>query len=146
MPIGSLSGKYRTVLEPPWTIGTLQELLGPFRSVRGLTGRLPIHMSSTLTHLQCSRPTCGTLYDHTAPRNLCPQCQGPLLARYDLSAARRTLTREALATRPASMWRYEEVMPGAPPVTLGEGMTPLLRAGRLSDHRLVEGGVALSTE
>ena len=91
-------------------------------------------MPSTLTHLQCSRPTCGTVFDHTAPRNLCPQCQGPLLARYDLSAARRTLTREALATRPASMWRYEEVMPGAPPVTLGEGMTPLLRAGRLAQH------------
>jgi threonine synthase len=46
----------------------------------------------------------------------------------------RTLTREALATRPASMWRYEEVMPGAPPVTLGEGMTPLLRASRLGQH------------
>ena len=91
-------------------------------------------MPSTLTHLQCSRPTCGTVFDHRTPRNLCPQCQGPLLARYDLSAARRTLTREALATRPASMWRYEEVMPGAPPVTLGEGMTPLLRANRLGQH------------
>ena len=91
-------------------------------------------MPSTLTHLQCSRPTCGTVFDHTTPRNLCPRCQGPLLARYDLSAARRTLTREALATRPASMWRYEEVMPGAPPVTLGEGMTPLLQAVRLGQH------------
>ena len=91
-------------------------------------------MPSTLTHLQCSRPTCGAVFDLTAPRNLCPQCQGPLLARYDLSAARRTLTREALATRPSSMWRYEEVMPGAPAVTLGEGMTPLLRAGRLAQH------------
>jgi threonine synthase len=29
------------------------------------------------------------------------------------------------------MWRYEEVMPPATPVTLGEGMTPLLHAGRL---------------
>ena len=56
------------------------------------------------------------------------------MARYDLSAACRTFTREALATRPASMWRYEEVMPGAPPVSLGEGMTPLLRAGRLAQH------------
>src|SRR6185503_12000148 len=91
-------------------------------------------MPSTLTHLQCSRPACGTVFDHRAPRNLCTQCQGPLLARYDLSAARRTLTREALATRPASMWRYEEVMSGAPPVTLGEGMTPLLRASRRGQH------------
>ena len=29
------------------------------------------------------------------------------------------------------MWRYEEVLPGATPVTLGEGMTPLLHARRL---------------
>jgi len=29
------------------------------------------------------------------------------------------------------MWRYEEVLPGATPVTLGEGMTPLLHARRM---------------
>jgi threonine synthase len=32
------------------------------------------------------------------------------------------------------MWRYEEIMPAAPPVTLGEGMTPLLHAPRLGEH------------
>jgi threonine synthase len=32
------------------------------------------------------------------------------------------------------MWRYEEVMPAATPVTLGEGMTPLLHARRLGEH------------
>jgi len=32
------------------------------------------------------------------------------------------------------MWRYEEVLPGAPPVTLGEGMTPLIHAQRLGDR------------
>ena len=32
------------------------------------------------------------------------------------------------------MWRYEEVLPDAPPVTLGEGMTPLIRAGRLGER------------
>jgi len=32
------------------------------------------------------------------------------------------------------MWRYEEVLPGARPVTLGEGMTPLLHARRLGAH------------
>ena len=88
-------------------------------------------MSSTLTHLQCSRPECATVFDLTVPRNLCSKCQGPLLARYDLATARRTLTRDALTARAASMWRYEEVMPSAAPVTLGEGMTPLLRADRL---------------
>lgn len=56
----------------------------------------------------------------------------PLLARYDLAAARKTLTRENLSHRIASMWRYEEILPGGAPVTLGEGMTPLVRCGRLS--------------
>ncbi len=64
--------------------------------------------------------------------NLCP-CGGPLLARYDLQAARRTLTRDGLAARPMTLWRYEEVLPGdaSAAVTLGEGGTPLLRLGRL---------------
>src|SRR4051812_49988531 len=35
-------------------------------------------------------------------------------------------TREMLAGRAASMWRYAEVLPDAEPVTLGEGFTPLL--------------------
>ncbi len=40
----------------------------------------------------------------------------------------------ALSRRPASLWRYRESLPATgPPVTLGEGMTPLLpsRDGRL---------------
>ena len=32
------------------------------------------------------------------------------------------------------MWRYEEVMPATVPVTLGEGMTPLLRAPRVGEQ------------
>jgi len=32
------------------------------------------------------------------------------------------------------MWRYEEVLPGAMPITLGEGMTPLIHAYRLGSR------------
>jgi threonine synthase len=32
------------------------------------------------------------------------------------------------------MWRYEEVLPDSAPVTLGEGMTPLIHARRLGAH------------
>jgi threonine synthase len=32
------------------------------------------------------------------------------------------------------MWRYEEVLPGGAPVTLGEGMTPLVHARRLGEQ------------
>jgi len=91
-------------------------------------------MPSTLTNLECSRPTCAQVLDRTRPHSLCPVCSAPLLARYDLSTARRTFTRDALRTRASSMWRYEEVMPPGPPVTLGEGMTPLVHARRLGEH------------
>ena len=91
-------------------------------------------MPSTLTHLECSRPGCGQTFDFSRRQNLCSACNAPLLARYDLAAARRTLTREALKSRTPSMWRYEEMMPPGAPVTLGEGMTPLLPALRLGEH------------
>jgi threonine synthase len=57
----------------------------------------------------------------------------PLLARYDLNAA-RAWRKESLAAREPTMWRYRELMPlfdGEQPVTLGEGWTPLVHAKRL---------------
>ena len=91
-------------------------------------------MSSTLTHLECSRPGCGQTYDPSQPQHLCSACNAPLLARYELTKALRTFTLDALRGRISSMWRYEEVLPPGPPVTLGEGKTPLLHAQRLGDH------------
>jgi threonine synthase len=91
-------------------------------------------MPSALSHLECARHSCRTTLDHNRPQNLCPACRSPLLARYDLDTARRTMTAAALKTRQASMWRYEEVLPGGGAVTLGEGMTPLIHARRLGDR------------
>ena len=87
-------------------------------------------VSSTLTHLECSKPACAKQYTHTELRNLC-ECGAPLLAQYDLARAAKTLRREALAGRAVNMWRYEEVLPAGPHVSLGEGMTPLVHAERL---------------
>ena len=81
-------------------------------------------MTSTLEWLECSRchAACGT----STPQSLC-RCGGVLLARYRLDEAARTMTPEAIASRPPTLWRYAEVLPGSgDPVTLGEGMTPLL--------------------
>ncbi len=84
-------------------------------------------VASALTHLECS--SCKKTHPHDRLQNLCT-CGKPLLARYDLKAAAKTLTRAALASRPDNMWRYAEVLPGNPPISLGEGMTPLLHARR----------------
>jgi threonine synthase len=59
-----------------------------------------------------------------------------LFARYDLEAAKAQLDRDALARRPRGMWRWFEIMPVRNPdhiITLGEGDTPLLPAGRLGE-------------
>ncbi len=83
--------------------------------------------ASALGWLEC--PRCRAAYDLPGLHTTCTRCGGVLLARYRLEEAARTLTRTSLATRPATMWRYAEVLPGSDaPVTLGEGMTPLHRA------------------
>jgi threonine synthase len=82
-----------------------------------------------LQHLECS--ACGVQHEWSRLQNLCLSCQKPLLAIVDLAAASRTLTRDNLARREKSLWRYREVLPlpgNVEPVSLGEGGTPLLRA------------------
>src|SRR5579863_2846463 len=88
--------------------------------------------ASFFSHLECSVPCGAGPYDPRTVQHLC-QCGMPLLARYDLTAARRW-SRDSLAGREATMWRYRELMPlfpGESPVTLGEGWTPLAPAPRL---------------
>lgn len=84
-----------------------------------------------LSHLECT--SCGLRHEWQRLQNLCTACHKPLFAIVDLTTARRTLKREALATREKSLWRYREVLPlpdGVEPVSLGEGGTPLLRTER----------------
>ncbi len=86
--------------------------------------------SSTLEWLECS--DCSRALDWRELRTVCDACGGVLLARYRLDEAAHTMTRESLRGREATQWRYAEVLPGSErPVTLGEGMTPLLHAGFL---------------
>ena len=59
----------------------------------------------------------------------------PLLVRYDLDAMARALDRDALARRPAGLWRYREFLPvrrAENIVSLGEAATPLLAVPRLA--------------
>lgn len=91
-------------------------------------------MASYFTHLECSVPCGAPPADPRTVQHLC-SCGMPLVARYDLEKA-RAWSRDSLAGRVSSMWRYRELMPlmdGEEPVTLGEGWTPLVHATRLGD-------------
>jgi threonine synthase len=90
---------------------------------------------SFLTHLECA--LCGQELEADRLWNLCPDCHKPLLARYDLQAARQALTPQAIAGRAANLWRYRELLPVRDPrhaLCLGEGFTPLVRAERLGQE------------
>jgi threonine synthase len=101
-------------------------------------GRTPISpenpidlMNTTITHLECS--LCKKSFPAAQVHNLC-ECGGPLLVRYDLARARKSWPREHVAQGPNTMWRYAPVLPPQKPesiVSLGEGMTPLVRTQRL---------------
>ncbi len=87
-------------------------------------------MASFATHLESpvdgSRHPCDRLQTTHAGR--------PLLVRYDLERVRRAVAREALAARPADLWRWRELLPverDENAVSLGEGETPLVRCPRL---------------
>jgi len=77
-----------------------------------------------LAFLECTR--CGDRLPANQPQNICPKDGGILYARYDLASLRGKFRSDDLKGRPATMWRYAEVLPEANPVTLGEGFTPML--------------------
>src|SRR5438105_2153592 len=93
-------------------------------------------MATNIMGLECS--ACGKKYDASIEQHLCC-CGKPLLARYDLRRAAATLTLKSLATRSRTLWRYAEVLPDGPPVTLGEGMTALIHTRRLGASMGLEG-------
>src|SRR5947208_2328744 len=88
---------------------------------------------STITGLTCRE--CGQEYP-VAPLHVCEMCFGPLEVVYDYETIRRQLTRKVIESRPASLWRYRELLPvtGEPTVGLHSGFTPLVKADRLAAY------------
>ena len=60
----------------------------------------------------------------------------PLWVRYDLDQVKNSWSKDMLASREPTLWRYRELLPHDTEeeiVSLGEGMTPLLSCPRLGD-------------
>jgi threonine synthase len=74
--------------------------------------------------LECTK--CGAKLTSDHPQTICPKEGGVLFVRYDLENLKHNFKRNLLPTRPATMWRYAEILPDAAPISLGEGFTPLL--------------------
>ncbi|MHB8718581.1 MAG: threonine synthase [Candidatus Dormibacteria bacterium] len=87
--------------------------------------------ATTVVGLVCR--ACGAPAP-VAATNACEWCFGPLEVQYDHDLQARRVSRASIEKGPPSIWRYRDLLPiddGVEPVTLGEGMTPLLHAARL---------------
>ena len=90
---------------------------------------------SFITHLECSN--CRAHHNHRQVQTVCTACGKTLLARYDLTAVRRSLSRETFMNREGSLWRYKELLPVLQDrniVSLGEGYTPIRHMKRLGSE------------
>ena len=85
---------------------------------------------SLVTGLRCRE--CGADYP-VAPRVVC-DCLAPLEVVYDVEGWKKALSRERIARRPPTMWRYREMLPldKEPATSLTVGFTPLVEAPRLA--------------
>lgn len=83
------------------------------------------------SNLKCRE--CGRLYPKQAI-HICEFDFGPLEAAYDYDAIKASVSRQAIESRPQTMWRYREFLPidGAPTVGAQVGFTPLVKADRLA--------------
>jgi threonine synthase len=85
---------------------------------------------SYATHLECS--VSAEPYDIARLQGLSGAGK-PLLARYDLDALRRAVTREEILARTPGLWRWHELLPvthASQIVSLGEVETPLIPLAR----------------
>jgi threonine synthase len=93
-----------------------------------------------VTHLECAftgeRVAADTVHNLS-------RAGKPLLVRYDLAGVKKALSKDALAQRPADLWRYRELLPVRRVediVSLGEAVTPLISLPKLAKKL---GGVEL---
>jgi threonine synthase len=90
-------------------------------------------MRHYVTGLQCR--DCGHLHEPGTQAG-CARCFAPLEVAYDYDAIRQDVKRDTIDSRPATMWRWQELLPLTQPprVGLATGGTPLLPAPRLAER------------
>lgn len=101
---------------------------------------------SFVTHLECSYT--GERYPADTIQNL-SAANRPLLVRYDLAGVKAALSKDQLADRPEDLWRYRELLPvreAADIVSLGEGMTPLIRLPATERSLGIDGEIIVKDE
>ena len=89
---------------------------------------------SRLAALECR--ACCTSVRADDPVGTCPTCGHTLFAVYDTNGWDAKSWWDGLAGRPATLWRYRELLPvrdAARISTLGEGFTPILELGELDE-------------
>ena len=85
-----------------------------------------------VTHLECG--LMGDRYEADRLHGL-SEAGRPLLVRYDLDGVRKALSKDMLAARPQTLWRYREMLPVRRPediVSLGEIVTTLVSLPRIA--------------
>ena len=98
------------------------------------------HLSGTaIAYFECSK--CGERLSAANPQTVCPKDAGSLWVRYDLRPVRCRVSRDDIAARPRSMWRYRELLPDVDPVSLGEGFTPMLASRKRANVWIKDEGM-----
>ncbi len=81
----------------------------------------------TTRRLKCT--FCGKEFPEGKPVTYCQECGSPLSFYYNPKELSKSVKKEDLTSRETSIWRYKEFLPtNHPPVSLGEGWTPLIKS------------------
>jgi threonine synthase len=95
--------------------------------------------------LKCKE--CGTTYELDASY-VCENCFGPLEVAYDLTGLDPAEVKRRIQAGSQGIWRYADFLPfaGRPGDPLEPGMTPLLRADRLSERLGVDAEIWIKND
>lgn len=93
-------------------------------------------MSAAVTYeLKCRE--CQATWGNQ-PISFCQKCFAPLEVAYDLDSIRRQISKDEIARRGTTLWRYRELLPLPEhynsALSLPVGFTPLVRAVRLAEQ------------